>query len=44
MKITLNGKTILQSADRSFKDAFTGIVLINEEGEFSVKQLSVQGV
>jgi hypothetical protein len=44
MKITLDGKTILESADRSFKDAFTGIVLINEEGEFSVKQLSVQGV
>jgi hypothetical protein len=43
MQITLNGKTVIQTADRSFKDAFTGIVLNNEEGEFSMKQLTVQG-
>lgn len=44
MKVMLNGTSVLQTTDRSYKDAFTGIILNNEEGEFSVKQLSVQGV
>ena len=43
MSISLNGKTILQTADRSFKDKFTGIVMNNQGGAFAVKQLTVQG-
>ena len=44
MSISLNGKTILQTADRSFKDKFTGIVLNNQGGAFAVKQLTVHGI
>jgi hypothetical protein len=44
MKVMLNGEAVLHSADRSYKDAFTGIDLNNSGGEFSVKQLTVQGI
>lgn len=44
MKVMLNGKDVLHSADRSYKDAFTGIDLNNSGGEFSVKQLTVHGI
>jgi hypothetical protein len=44
MKVILNGKDVLHSADRSYKDAFTGIDLKNLGGAFSVKQLTIHGI
>ena len=43
MNILLNDQTILQVADRSFKDKFTGVVINNKGGEFALQGMTIQG-
>ena len=44
MSVSLDGGTLMQVRDRSFRDPFNGIGLVTEGGEFAVREISVMGV
>ena len=44
MSVALDGKTLVQVGDRSFRDPFSGITMANEGGEFAVREISVMGM
>ncbi|MDA0230533.1 MAG: hypothetical protein O3B21_10130 [Proteobacteria bacterium] len=44
MSVSMDGKTLVQASDKSFRDPFNGVALINNGGEFAVREISVMGV
>ncbi len=44
MRVLIDGKELLNVADRGFRDAFSGIRLSDTGGDFIVKRVSVHGV
>ena len=44
MSVSVDGKTLVQVSDRSFRDPFNGLTLVNDGGEFAVREISVMGV
>ncbi len=44
MSVSVDDKTLLQVNDRSFRDPFNGLTLVNDGGEFAVREISVMGV
>ena len=44
MSVTLDGGTLMQTSDRSFRDPFNGIGLVNEGGDFAIREITVLGV
>lgn len=44
MQIILNDKTLLEFADRSYKDKFSGLLINNRGGEFAIQRLTIQGL
>jgi len=43
MKISLDGKTLIQITDQGFRDDFSGFVMNNKGGDFIMKSISVTG-
>lgn len=43
MKVRVDGKTLMQTTDRSFRDDFSGLIMTNRTGDFIVKSVSVSG-
>lgn len=43
MQVILDGETLMNVTDQSFRDDFSGFVLTNSAGDFTVKSLSVYG-
>jgi len=43
MTVALDGKDVIKVTDRSFRDPFTGIVLVNQGGDFVLRRLAVYG-
>ena len=44
MSVSLDGGTLVQTSDKSFRDPSNGIALINDGGDFAVREISVMGV
>ena len=44
MSVSVDGRALVQVSDRSFRDPFNGIALVNDGGEFTVREISVMGV
>jgi len=44
MSVALDGKTLVQVGNRSFRDPFSGITMANEGEEFAVREISVMGM
>ena len=44
MSVSLDGKTLVQTSNKSFLDPFNGIALINDGEDFVVREISVMGV
>ena len=42
--VSVDDKTLVQVNDRSFRDPFNGLTLVNDGGEFAVREISVMGV
>lgn len=43
MLVSLDGTDILQATDRSFRDPFDGVSLVNDGGDYAVQQIAVYG-
>ncbi len=43
MKIALDGKQVIEVADRGFRDSFDGFVMVNHGGDFILRRLAVYG-
>lgn len=43
MKLTLDGKVLMNVVDRSFRDAFSGVVLKNAGGDYIIKHIEISG-
>jgi hypothetical protein len=43
MKIALDGKQVIEVADRGFRDSFDGVVIVNHGGDFILRRLAVYG-
>jgi hypothetical protein len=43
MTITIDGKTVLSTTDRSFSDPFQGIAISNHGGDYIIKQIAISG-
>lgn len=43
MKIALDGKTVMETSDRGFRDPFDGIALINTGGDYIIKGVNIAG-
>lgn len=44
MKVSVDGKLLMQTTDRSFKDDFAGFVMQNKGGDYIVKSVSAFGM
>ena len=44
MSVSVDDKTLVQVNDTSFRDPFNGLTLVNDGGEFAVREISVMGV
>ena len=44
MKVTIDGKVLMQVMDRGFKDDFSGFVMSNQGGDYIVKSISMMGM
>ncbi|MEE8171952.1 MAG: hypothetical protein V3T62_03390 [Alphaproteobacteria bacterium] len=44
MSLSVDGGTLVEVSDRSFRDPFNGITLANEGGDFAVREITVLGV
>lgn len=44
MVVKLNDKEVIKISDRSFRDAFDGLKMINQSGEFAVRRVEITGV
>lgn len=44
MNVSVDGKEMIRATDRSFSDAFDGVRLSDQGGDFIVKRISVDGV
>jgi len=43
MSVSINGTEVLTTADRGFRDAFSGLALINTGGDYIIKTVAVSG-
>jgi len=43
MSVSVNGSEVLATADRGFRDAFSGLALINTGGDYIIKTVAVSG-
>ena len=43
MSDSLDSGTLVQTSDKSFRDPFNGIALINDSGDLAVPEISVMG-
>ena len=43
MSVSLDGRTLVQTNDKSFRNPFNEIVLINDGGDLAVREISVMG-
>ncbi len=43
MSVSVNGTEVLTTADRGFRDAFSGLALINSGGDYIIKTVAVSG-
>ncbi len=44
MSVSVDGGILVEASDRSFRDPFNGVALINEGGDFTVREITVSGV
>jgi hypothetical protein len=44
MSISVDGGTVVEASDRSFRDPFNGVALVNEGGDFAIREITVLGV
>lgn len=43
MSVSLDGDTVINTSDRSFRNDFRGIVMLNSGGDFSLNRIAVRG-
>ncbi len=43
MSVSLDGKAVFEVKDRSYRDAFDGLVIENHAGDFAIRQIEVHG-
>ena len=43
MKVSLDGKALMQVTDRRFKDPFDGLVVVNAAGDFALRRVVLNG-
>ena len=43
MRVSLDGKTLMNVTDRSFKDPFDGFAMINAGGDYALRQIRIDG-
>ena len=43
MTVAVDGKQVIDTVDRGFRDAFSGIALINTGGDYIIKGVTVAG-
>ena len=44
MSVSVDGGILVEASDRSFRDPFNGVALINKGGYFAVREITVLGV
>ena len=44
MTLSIDGETVIETADRAFHDPFDGITLINTGGDYTLRRIDVYGV
>lgn len=44
MQVSVDGRAVIQVVDRSFRDPFSGFVLFNGGGDYSVRQIKIDGM
>jgi hypothetical protein len=43
MSVSVDGKKLLSVVDQSFKDAFNGLSLINNKGDYIISKVAIKG-
>ena len=43
MTVSLDGTEIMRTTDRSFRDPFDGVALVNDGGDYAVRQIAIYG-
>lgn len=43
MKITVDGATLIRVTDRSFRDPFDGITIVNSGGDYGIRRIKIDG-
>ena len=44
MSVSIDGAEVLNATDQSFRDAFSGITIANDGGDYSLREITVSGL
>ena len=44
MTVSIDGKLLLDAADQSFRDPFSGMTIANDGGDYSLREITVSGL
>ena len=44
MTVMIDGKQLLNATDQSFRDAFSGVTIANDGGDYSIREITVSGI